>query len=233
MLTISRSNKLKRPPFIKPEKIKKITDKIYLMKLERQYDEFLERSHHILLLLDCLEEYLDIRDAISIRLSKLTREDENRLYYLSHTMLSSISNRSYSEYNDTFQSLLIPDLQLTSEQIDKGYTPCPYEPRTYKCGCLSMKYYIEQQIQIDCKDSIEDGNTEIELDNLPILKKFHYCDYHYKLINKKKTLEDELVNIKKELSKIKSHKNTLDFQYYIHIININNEVKPQYISKYP
>ena len=234
-LSISHNNKIKGPPLIKPEKIKKITDKLYLMKLERHYDDFLERSHHILLLHDCLEEYLDIRDAISVRLSKLIREDEKRLYYLTHTIITNMNNIFYSEYNEKFQSLLMPDLQLTSEQIDKGYIQCPNEPRAYKCGCLSMKYYIEQQTQCECNECLENGNTEIELDTLPILKKYHYCDYHSKLMNKKKILEGELINIRKELSKIKSHKNSFDFQYYIHIFNINNEIKPQYMnmSKYP
>jgi hypothetical protein len=231
----NNNNKIKGLPFIKPEKINTLTNKIYLMKLERQYDEFLEKNHHILLLLDCLEQYLDIRDAITVRLGKLIREDEIKSYYLSYENYikkPTPNNPFYHEYNHTYQSLLSQNIRLSQEQIEQGYVPCPHEPREYKCGCLSMSYYVETETETETQ------TEELELEDiLPIIKKHHYCDTHSRLINKKKTLEHELESVKKELSNIRSPKNSLDFQYYMHTYaytyKYNDHANKRYISKYP
>lgn len=62
------------PPIMSINAIQKITNIAKLKELERKYDDFLEKNIQILLLYNTIEEYLEIRDALTIRISKLKRE---------------------------------------------------------------------------------------------------------------------------------------------------------------
>jgi hypothetical protein len=64
------------PKHISKEDIEKITNIGILKKKEKQYDEFLEKKWHILLLLDQAEEVLEIRDFIVSRIIILEREEK-------------------------------------------------------------------------------------------------------------------------------------------------------------
>jgi hypothetical protein len=64
------------PPIIDIKKIEKITDKYFLIKLEEKYDIFLKKNEQLLLLHDVMvEELLDIRDAILLRIGRLKRQE--------------------------------------------------------------------------------------------------------------------------------------------------------------
>lgn len=62
------------PPIMSINAIQKITNIAKLKELERKYDDFLEKNMQILLLYNTIEDYLEIRDALTIRISKLRRE---------------------------------------------------------------------------------------------------------------------------------------------------------------
>ena len=68
------------PPIIDIKKIEKITDKYFLIKLEEKYDIFLKKNEQLLLLHDVMvEELLDIRDAILLRIGRLKRQERMSL----------------------------------------------------------------------------------------------------------------------------------------------------------
>jgi hypothetical protein len=56
-----------------------MTNITQLKSLEKQYDEFIDKYTTILLLYDIMEKYLDIRDAITIRINQVLRERKLRL----------------------------------------------------------------------------------------------------------------------------------------------------------
>jgi hypothetical protein len=57
------------------EKINKITDKYFLIELESKYDKFIENNQQVLMLYDLIEDMLDIRDAILLRVGRLERQE--------------------------------------------------------------------------------------------------------------------------------------------------------------
>lgn len=63
------------PPPISFEQIEQITNKKQLLELEKTYDEFLEKKCQLLLLYDIIDEYLEIRDKITIKILKMDREE--------------------------------------------------------------------------------------------------------------------------------------------------------------
>ena len=64
------------PPYIKMEILNKMTNINKLKNVERQYDEFLNNNFQILLLLNLLDEILEIRDMIIVRI--IQKELRNR-----------------------------------------------------------------------------------------------------------------------------------------------------------
>jgi len=62
------------PKHLSKEDIEKITNIDVLKEKEKQYDEFLDKKWHVLLLLDQAEEVLEIRDLIVFRIIILERE---------------------------------------------------------------------------------------------------------------------------------------------------------------
>lgn len=68
------------PPKISISTIQKMTNILQLQKLEKLYDSFIDNNMHALLLLDVIEYYLDTRDALTLRISKLKRENNLRFH---------------------------------------------------------------------------------------------------------------------------------------------------------
>ncbi len=66
----------KSPPLISIEKIDKMTNKFHLKQLEKKYDDFLEKNQQILLLYNIIEAYVDIRDALTIKINKIERREK-------------------------------------------------------------------------------------------------------------------------------------------------------------
>jgi hypothetical protein len=69
-----------RPPILSVNEIQKMTSLIQLKKLEQKYDEFLDKNMQILLLYNVVEDYLELRDALTMRISKLRRESYLRFH---------------------------------------------------------------------------------------------------------------------------------------------------------
>jgi hypothetical protein len=176
-------NSIKGIRYIDPIKIRTIRNKGYLMELEKQYDEFLDKNQQILMLLETIYDYLDVRDAIRLQVQRLEIEDKKKEIYKKKEKEKTI------KYDRTFHLLIEPELRLTEEQIQQGYAPTINEPKEYKCGCASIRY----------------TKTCLPCINLKL-----YCDIH---IGKKKMhdeLEIKLKKVKRELSQIKRKGNRLD-----------------------
>ena len=176
-------NSIKGIRYIEPSKIRTIRNKGYLMELEKQYDEFLDKNQQILMLLETIYDYLDVRDAIRLQVQRLEIEDKKKEIY------KNVKKEKEIKYDRTFHLLIEPELRLTEEQIQQGYVPTINEPKEYKCGCASIRYN-------------KVGSPGINL-NL-------YCDIH---IGKKKLhdeLEIRLKTVKRELSRIKRKGNRVD-----------------------
>ena len=170
--------------YIEPSKIRTIRNKGYLMELEKQYDDFLDKNQQILMLLETIYDYLDIRDAIRLQVQRLEIEGKKKEIYK-----INVKKENTIKYDRTFHLLIEPELRLTEEQIQQGYAPTINEPKEYKCGCASIRYN-------------KVGSPGINL-NL-------YCDIH---IGKKKMhdeLEIKLKNIKRELLRIKRKSNRVE-----------------------
>lgn len=69
-----------RPPILSVNEIQKMTSLIQLKELEQKYDEFLDKNMQILLLYNVVEDYLELRDALTMRISKLRRESYLRFH---------------------------------------------------------------------------------------------------------------------------------------------------------
>ena len=177
--------------YIEPIKIRTIRNKCYLMELEKQYDEFLDKNQQILMLLESIYDYLDVRDAIRLQVQRLEIEDKKKEIYK-----INVKKEKEIKYDRTFHLLIEPELRLTEEQIQQGYAPTINEPKEYKCGCASIRYKTPDSKTKDTKSN--DINLKL------------YCDIH---VGKKKLhdeLEIRLKKVKRELSQIKRKGNRLD-----------------------
>jgi hypothetical protein len=187
VITNAIKNSIKGIRYIDPIKIRTIRNKGYLMELEKQYDDFLDKNQQILMLLETIYDYLDIRDAIRLQVQRLEIEEKKKEIYKINIKKEK---ENTIKYDRTFHLLIEPELRLTEEQIQQGYAPTINEPKEYKCGCASIRYKN--------KNITKDINLNL------------YCDIH---IGKKKThdeLEIRLKGIKRELSRIKRKSNRVD-----------------------
>jgi hypothetical protein len=95
------------PDVIDPVKIDKITDKSFLLKLEDQYDKFLENNIQLLDLYNFIDDLFNIRDAILIKLNRIEREETVRRYNEQLHKKSSKPEPNISvEYNCGCQELI-------------------------------------------------------------------------------------------------------------------------------
>ena len=68
------------PPILSINAIQKMTSIIQLKELEQRYDDFLDKNIQVLLLYNVIEDYLELRDALTIRISRLRRESYLRFH---------------------------------------------------------------------------------------------------------------------------------------------------------
>lgn len=216
------------PPKISLEHIDKMTDIDTLSGLETKYDEFLDKNSQILLLLyldNIIDEFIEIRNALTSRVSRLNREQQLR----SNVVLTTEKEKRYKcEYDHSYQSLLPLDLQLTQQQIIDGYLPFPNEPKEFKCGCLSIKYYA-QCFCINRKIDYECWNPRCNEKTHPLIKEYSYCDTHNRLKKRLERLDSETEKVRKQLSEIKRQSNSLDYEDYKNSLSKNK----RRISRFP
>jgi hypothetical protein len=218
------------PPRISLEHIEKMTDITTLSGLETKYDEFLDKNSQILLLLyldNIIDEFIEIRNALTARVSRLHRERQMRTNIVL-TKEKEKEKQGYYEYNHSYQSLLPLELQLTQQQIMDGYIPCPNEPKEFKCGCLSIKYYA----QCFCKNRKIDNvcmNQKCNEKAHPLIKVYSYCDNHNRLKRRLDRLELETEKVRKELLAIKHQSNSLDYEDYKNSLSKNK----RRVSRFP
>jgi hypothetical protein len=210
------------PPKVTLDKIDKMTDITILSGLETKYDEFLEKNGQILLLLyfdNIIDELIEIRNALTSRVSRLHREQQ---------MKENVKQPNYCEYNHNYQTILPLELQLTQEQIKNGYIPCPNEPKEFKCGCLSIKYYSRCCCKNDVNSICKNPKCNENINSL--IKTYSYCETHKNLKNKLDNLEIETEKYRKELLAIKRQSNSLDYEDYKNSLSNNNNKR---ISRFP
>ena len=95
------------PDVIDPVKIDKITDKSFLLKLEDQYDRFLENNIQLLDLYNFIDDLFNIRDTILIKLNRIEREEKVRIYNEQlHKKTSKPEPNISVEYNCGCQELI-------------------------------------------------------------------------------------------------------------------------------
>jgi len=213
------------PPRISSETIKRIQSKHDLLELEIKYDKFLQKNQQLLALHDLIEEYLDIRDAITIKRQRIEREEQKRMYM--EKLMTYSPEPEKCEYNHSFQAMLPDTLKLTEEQMRQGYIPAPREPKEYKCGCLTLKYIPHcccKRTAKTCK------NPKCNEKLYQPIKMHYYCIDHIVLVEKKDQLENALTKIKKELVYIKRHSNSFDYDDYK---NALTALKPRRMTRYP
>ena len=203
-----------RPPYLTMEKIEKMTNKFQLMDLERNYDEFLERNQQLLLLYDIIDDYLEIRDAITIKLCRMRRFEKLKKY-----KTKDKETKMVDYHNRYYQSLLPIELKLTRSQIREGYVAYPNEPKEFKCGCTTIKYFVPKT------------ETNYNKKQVPDIKLYSYCICHDFLKKEEVNLQLDLEKIKKELSAIKRQSNSLDFEDYKNSISKNP--KKRRVSRFP
>jgi len=204
----SKKNQVVLPPKVDVTKLHKMK-KESLIKMEKLYDDFLEKNEQVLMLYNIIEDYLDIRDAITIHLQRILRQEELEFKKLGSTGIKETG------YYDVMVPYLETSLQLTKQEVISGYVPGPSEPKEYKCGCVIMRYYCIQNHK--------------KYKEKRYLKKYHYCSQHSKMVFQKEQLEKQLTKLKKDLSDAKKHINILDYEYYERWINGDS----RYLSRYP
>jgi hypothetical protein len=64
------------PPVIEVENIHRLTDKNVLQTLESKYDAFISKNQVALCLHELIEDVLDIRDNILLRLGRVSRSEK-------------------------------------------------------------------------------------------------------------------------------------------------------------
>jgi len=170
------------PPIINPSKIHIITDTNYLLDLENKYDNFLEKNVELLDIYNIIDELIDIRNTISLQISRIRRKKQMYNYYYNNE--NKENNNNINENNNPEKN----DYTLTQNSL-----------KEYKCGCKNVTYQnINYQKQ-------KQKNTKSN--QIPVIQKQQYCDKHLNLLETKYILEEELTKIKTELANIKNKEN--------------------------
>jgi len=226
------------PPKISIGDILAMPNKRQLIELERKYDKFLNDNQHYLLLLDVLEDYLDIRDTLIIQIQRIQRKEQEHRSEIIINIVDMNANQNslhYCDYSHDFQPMLPASLRLSHTQMLSGYVPAPKEPKEYKCGCLSIKYYSP----CGCLHKHQGNdtlNTICKKPNcneakFPMLKKHAYCKGHIKLNIARQKCEEKLLKIREDLGRIKRNSNSLDYEDYQN--SIAPKPYPKRISRFP
>ena len=167
------------PPIINPSKIHIITDTNYLLDLENKYDSFLEKNVELLDLYNIIDELIDIRNTITLQISRIRRKKQIYNYY------NKENNNNINENNKN-NNLKKNDYTLTQNSL-----------KEYKCGCKNITY---QNINYQKQKNIKSNQ-------IPVIQKQQYCDKHLNMLETKYILEEELTKIKTELANIKNKEN--------------------------
>jgi hypothetical protein len=185
------------PPIVHPSKINNITDINYLLDLEYKYDNFLEANQQLLDLYNIIDELLDIRNAVTIQISRLERKkqiiEHNKKQEQEQKKKQQEQRQKQQEQGDKRE----PNLNLTQDQKNQGYIPCQNGLKEYKCGCKIIQYQKQKQKQ-------KQKQREIT-----VIQKQHYCFKHLHYLKTKHILDDELTKINIELSSITKKENEL------------------------
>lgn len=76
-----------------------IINKLWLIELERKYDAFLEKNQEKLTIQDIIDDYLDIRDAISLQIMYIKRKELLQINRKNNTDGTCTGNLYYSPYS--------------------------------------------------------------------------------------------------------------------------------------
>jgi hypothetical protein len=106
------------PPIINPSNIHIITDTNYLLDLENKYDNFLEKNVDLLDLYNIIDELIDIRNTITLQISRIRRKKQMYNYYY--------NNENNDDENNN----------LTKNSV-----------KEYKCGCKNIKYQKQKNLK--------------------------------------------------------------------------------------
>jgi hypothetical protein len=180
MLNLCHLNQFKNaPPIVNPSKINNITDINYLLDLEYKYDNFLEANQQLLDLYNIIDELLDIRNAVTIQISRLERKRQ----IIEHNKKQEQEKKKKQQE------------QRQKNREDQGYSQCQNSIKEYKCGCKIIQYQYQYQNQ--------------KQREIPIIQKHQYCFKHLHYLKTKHILDDELTKINIELSSITKKENEL------------------------
>jgi hypothetical protein len=171
------------PPIIEPSKIHIVTDLKYLLDLENNYDRFLETNLDLLDIYNIIDELIDIRDTITLQISRLRRKKQLQDYYYYYYNNNNINiNNNKKDYSHSHSHSHSTSLNLTKSQKNQGYILCQNSLKIYKCGCKTIQYEIPNQKQRQ----------------KPVIQKQKYCPKHLQCLKMKAILEEELTNITKK-----------------------------------
>ena len=173
------------PPIIEPSKIHIVTDLNYLLDLENNYDRFLETNLDLLDIYNIIDELIDIRDTITLQISRLRRKKQLQDYYYNN------NNNNKKDYNHL--KSYSTSLNLTKSQKAQGYILCQNSLKIYKCGCKTIQYEIPNQKERQRQK--------------PVIQKQKYCPKHLQCLKMKAILEEELTKINTELTNITKKEN--------------------------
>jgi hypothetical protein len=180
------------PPIINLSKIHIITDTNYLLDLENKYDSFLEKNVELLDLYNIIDELIDIRNTITLQISRIRRKKQIYNYYYNNE--NKENNNNINENNNN------KNKNKNNNNLKKNdYTLTQNSLKEYKCGCKNTTYQnINYQKQ---------KQKNIKLNRIPVIQKQQYCDKHLNMLETKYILEEELTKIKTELANIKNKEN--------------------------
>lgn len=146
------------PQIVDPIKLNNITDKTFLMDLEHQYEKFLEANLQLLDLHNLIDDMLNVRDAILIKLNRMKRQEQIRRYY------EGLESKA-------------PNSQLNRPRVNIQYY----------CGCQQIiindkhcHHHCDNHLSLIHKRHLlvdELTNIEIELKNITHETNINYVNY--------------------------------------------------------
>jgi hypothetical protein len=157
--------------------------------LEYKYDNFLEANQQLLDLYNIIDELLDIRNAVTIQISRLERKRQ----IIEHNKKQEQEKKKKIAQEQREKREEEQDLHLTQDQKTQGYIQSQNGLKEYKCGCKIIQYKKHNQKQRE----------------IPVIQKHHYCFKHLHYLKTKHILDDELTKINIELSSITKKENEL------------------------
>jgi hypothetical protein len=145
------NNQLKvLPQVIDITKIDKIMDKNFLAELEYQYDKFLNANMQILDLYNVIDYLLDVRDAILLKLNRMTREEQIRKH----------NDECYTKSKNKTQPE--PQTKILIE---------------YNCGCQNLIHYNPNLDNTISNSNITSNSSRHHcLDHLNLIKRQSFLE---------------------------------------------------------